>query len=148
VKALTPGFFAREDTATPFRFAMISLGCNIALSLALFQVLNYAGIALATAIASWLNVGMLSWTLHRRRQLRVDRQLLRNVPLALLCSLAMGVALRGGAWLMAGAFAGHLLAKTAALALLVGGGLAVFFALAILCGTVSAGELKRMLKRA
>ena len=29
-KALTPGFFAREDTRTPFRLAMISLGCNIA----------------------------------------------------------------------------------------------------------------------
>jgi Uncharacterized membrane protein, putative virulence factor len=91
-KALTPGFFAREDTRTPFRLAMISLGCNIALSITLFQFLNYAGIALATALASWLNVAMLSWKLHRRGHLRVDAQLLRNLTKALLCSLVMGVA--------------------------------------------------------
>lgn len=147
-KALTPSFFAREDTATPFRLAMISLGCNILLSITLFQFINYAGIALATALASWLNVAMLSWRLHRRGHLRMDSQLARNLPKALLCSLFMGAALRAGAWALAPAFAGHLLAKVAALTLLVGGGLAVFFGLAILTGTVAAGELKRMLKRA
>jgi putative peptidoglycan lipid II flippase len=148
VKALTPGFFAREDTATPFRFAMISLAVNIALSLGLFQVLNYTGIALATALASWLNVGLLSWRLHRRGQLKIDAQLARNVPKALACSLLMGVVLRGGAWLLAGPLAGHLVAKTIALALLVGGGVALFFALAMMTGTVAAAELKRWLRRA
>jgi putative peptidoglycan lipid II flippase len=147
-KALTPGFFAREDTKTPFRYAMISLGCNIVLSVTLFQFLNYAGIALATALASWLNVALLSWTLHRRRQFKMDAQLARNLPRALLCSLAMGAALRAGAWAMHGAFADTILIKTAALALLVGGGLAIFFGLALATGTVGAGELKRMLRRA
>jgi putative peptidoglycan lipid II flippase len=147
-KALTPSFFAREDTATPFRFAMISLGCNILLSITLFQFLNYAGIALATALASWLNVGMLSWRLSRRGHLHMDAQLARNLPKALLCSLVMGAALRAGAWALAPAFASHLLAKVAALTLLVGGGIGVFFGLALLTGTVGAGELKRMLKRA
>jgi putative peptidoglycan lipid II flippase len=148
VKALTPGFFAREDTATPFRFAMISLGVNIALSVTLFQFLNYTGIALATALASWLNVGLLSWRLHQRGQLRIDAQLARNVPKALACSLAMGLVLRGGAWLLAGPLAGHLLAKTMALTLLVGGGVALFFGLAMMTGTVAAAELKRWVKRA
>jgi putative peptidoglycan lipid II flippase len=147
-KALTPGFFAREDTRTPFRLAMISLGCNIVLSITLFQFLNYAGIALATALASWLNVAMLSWKLHRRGHLRADAPLLRNLTKALLCSLVMGVALRAGAWALAPAFAGSLLAKTAALTLLVAGGLAVFFGLALVTRAVSTGELKRMVKRA
>jgi putative peptidoglycan lipid II flippase len=147
-KALTPGFFAREDTTTPFRFAMISLAFNIVLSVGLFRVLNYAGIALATALASWLNVGLLSWRLKRRGQLKIDAQLARNVPKALACSLLMGLVLRGGAWLLAGPLAGHVLAKTAALSLLVGGGVALFFALATMTGTVAAGELKRLLKRA
>ena len=147
-KALTPGFYAREDTATPFRFAMISLAFNIALSLTLFQFLNYAGIALATALASWLNVGMLSWTLHRRGHFRLDAQLLRHVPRALGCSLVMGVALRGGAWLLAGPLAGHLAVKVVALSVLVAGGIGLFFALALLSGTVAPAELKRMLRRA
>jgi putative peptidoglycan lipid II flippase len=148
VKALTPGFFAREDTATPFRFAMISLGCNMALSITLFQFLSYAGIALATALASWLNVALLAWTLQRRGELKVDAQLTRNLPKALLCSLAMGAALRAGAWILHGAFAGSLLVRIAALTLLVGGGVAVFFGLALASGALAAGEVRRMLKRA
>jgi len=127
---------------------MISLGCNILLSITLFQFINYAGIALATALASWLNVAMLSWRLSRRGHLHMDAQLARNLPKALLCSLVMGAALRAGAWALAPAFASHLLAKVAALTLLVGGGIGVFFGLALLTGTVGAGELKRMLKRA
>jgi hypothetical protein len=70
------------------------------------------------------------------------------VPKALACSLAMGLGLRGGAWLLAGPLAGHLLARSAALALLVAGGLALFFGLAVMTGTVAAAELKRWLKRA
>jgi putative peptidoglycan lipid II flippase len=148
VKALTPGFFAREDTATPFRFAMISLALNIVLSVGLFQVMNYAGIALATAIASWCNVAMLTRRLAKRRHFRIDAQLARNVPKALACSLAMGIALRLGAHYLAGPLAGHLLAKAASLTLLVAGGLALFFGLALLTGTVSAAELRRWARRA
>src|SRR4029077_7429118 len=99
--------YAREDTATPFRFAVISLAFNVALSLSLFQFLNYAGIALATALASWLNARLLSWRLHRRGHFRVDAQLKRNMPRALVCSLIMAAALRGGAWLLAGARGGQ-----------------------------------------
>ena len=147
-KALTPGFYAREDTATPFRFAMISLCVNIALSLTLFQFMNYAGIALATAIASWLNVGLLTWRLHRRGHFKVDAQLLRNVPRTLMCSLLMGIGLRAGAWLLAEPLAGHLVVKSLALALLVIGGIAFFFALALATGAVGTAELKRILRRA
>lgn len=148
VKALTPRFFADEDTATPFRFAMMSLGCNILLSITLFQVLNYAGIALATALASWLNVALLSRRLYRRREFRVDAQLARNLPRTLFCSLAMGAALRAGAWALKPAFAGPLLVKAAALTLLVVGGLVVFFGLALATGALGTGEIKRMLRRA
>src|SRR5215468_6151156 len=41
VKALTPGYFAREDTATPFRYAIISLVANIILSVGLFQLIGF-----------------------------------------------------------------------------------------------------------
>jgi putative peptidoglycan lipid II flippase len=122
-KALTPGFYAREDTATPFRFAMISLAFNVALSLSLFQFLNYAGIALATALASWLNVSLLSWRLHRRGHFRIDAQLKRNMPRALVCSLIMAAA-RQRRRLWRGC--GQLVVKVAALSVLVASGLGLF----------------------
>jgi putative peptidoglycan lipid II flippase len=146
VKSLTPGFYAREDTATPFRFAMISLVINTIGSYTLFQVMSYVGIALATAFASWLNVSMLAITLHRRGHLKLDAQIKHNVPRVLLCSLGMGIALRGGAWLLGGALAGHVVVKVLALSALVTGGIGLFFAFAILTGAIAAGELKRMLR--
>jgi putative peptidoglycan lipid II flippase len=146
VKSLTPGFYAREDTATPFRFAMISLVINTIGSYTLFQDMSYVGIALATAFASWLNVSMLAITLHRRGHLKLDAQIKHNVPRVLLCSLGMGIALRGGAWLLGGALAGHVVVKVLALSALVTGGIGLFFAFAILTGAIAVGELKRMLR--
>jgi len=146
VKSLTPGFYSREDTATPFRFAMISLVINTIGSYTLFQFMSYVGIALATAFASWLNVGMLGFTLYRRGHLKLDAQLKRNAPRALLCSLVMGLALRAGAWLLGGALAGHLVVKALALSALVTGGIGLFFVLAILTGAIATSELKRMLR--
>jgi hypothetical protein len=70
------------------------------------------------------------------------------MPRALVCSLIMAAALRGGAWLLAGPLAGQLVVKVAALSVLVAGGLALFLALALASGAVAPGELKRMLRRA
>ena len=103
--------------------------------------MSYVGIALATALASWLNVSMLAITLHRRGHLKLDAQLKRNAPRALLCSLVMGAALRGGAWLLDGPLAGHVVVKVAALSVRwwpAASGL--FFALAILSGAIAAGR--------
>ena len=47
IKVFQPGFYAREDTATPMRFAIVSVVVNIAASLALSQVFGHVGIAMA-----------------------------------------------------------------------------------------------------
>ena len=40
VKVLTPGFYARADTRTPVRYAIISVGVNIVLNLVLIPTLG------------------------------------------------------------------------------------------------------------
>ena len=55
IKVFQPGFYAREDTATPMRFAIMSVVVNIAASLALAQVFGHVGIAMGTTIAAWVN---------------------------------------------------------------------------------------------
>ncbi|MCZ6845665.1 MAG: murein biosynthesis integral membrane protein MurJ, partial [Alphaproteobacteria bacterium] len=52
IKALAPGFFAREDTATPVKIAIGALLLNVAVALSLMPVLAHVGIALATAISA------------------------------------------------------------------------------------------------
>ncbi|MFW6092450.1 MAG: murein biosynthesis integral membrane protein MurJ [Pseudomonadota bacterium] len=59
VKVVAPAYYAREDTATPFRFALVSVVTNVVLNLALFSWLGHVGLALATAAAGWVNAGLL-----------------------------------------------------------------------------------------
>ena len=147
VKALTPGYFAREDTATPFRYAVVSLVANIVLSVGLFQLIGFFGIACSTAAASWLNVIMLGTTLHRRGDLRLDRRLLGRLPRILAASAIMGVALWFAADWLRPAFAGPLLVKSAALALLVGGGMLLFGVAALALGATERADLGRFRRR-
>src|SRR5882757_2592869 len=61
VKALTPGFFAREDTKTPLYIALIAIAANVALN-AFFLLqtsLAQVGIALASSLSGWLNALLL-----------------------------------------------------------------------------------------
>src|SRR5690606_16255796 len=69
VKVLTPGFYARADTRTPVRFAMISIAVNIVGNLILIPTVGIVGPALATALSSTLNVAMLYRTLDARGHL-------------------------------------------------------------------------------
>ena len=68
VKILSTGFFAREDTVTPVRVAVVSMAVNIAASLLLIGPLGHIGVALATAIAAWLNTLVLAAILVQRRR--------------------------------------------------------------------------------
>jgi putative peptidoglycan lipid II flippase len=59
VKVLAPGFYARQDTRTPVRIAVIALVVNMAFNLLLMFPLGHAGLALATTISALVNAGLL-----------------------------------------------------------------------------------------
>lgn len=147
IKALTPGFFAREDTATPVKIAAVAMIANVVLAYALMQVMAHVGIALATAIAAWGNAIGLGVVLHRRGHLRIDQRLRNRTPRTLLASAAMGGLLWAAALWLDPLLVGPLLERVAALGLLVGGGLAAFAALAQITGAGRFGEIKTMLRR-
>jgi len=65
VKVLAPGFYARQDTKTPVRIGMISMGANIVLSLALAWPLRHIGLATAITLAACLNAAQLFLRLRR-----------------------------------------------------------------------------------
>ncbi len=147
IKALAPGFYAREDTGTPFRYAAVGVAVNIALSLALFPFVQALGIALATAAAAWVNAALLGWRLHRLGYLDLDDTLRRNLWRIGGASLALGVALAAAAALLADAWDGSALAKAAALAALTLGGAALYGALVMATGVITPAELKRHFRR-
>lgn len=141
VKMLAPGFFAREDTRTPVAIAVLCLTVNVALSLALIGALAHVGIALASALSSWLNAALLAAVLARRGHLRSDARLRRRVPRMALAAAAMAA----GVWLAAGAlapwFAAGLPWKAAGLAILVALGVGLFAAAARLSGAARLDDL-------
>ncbi len=66
VKVLAPGFFARQDTKTPMRIAVIAVAVNVVLSLVLVRTMQHTGLALAISIAAWVNSSLLFITLRLR----------------------------------------------------------------------------------
>ncbi|MGD8785246.1 MAG: murein biosynthesis integral membrane protein MurJ [Thioalkalispiraceae bacterium] len=73
VKVLTPGFYSRQDTKTPVRIAITAMVVNMVLNFAfVLPWLHYGwagphtGLAMATAIAAFLNAGTLLVTLKRQ----------------------------------------------------------------------------------
>lgn len=147
IKALSPGFWAREDTKTPVQIAAGAVGLNIALALLLMGPLAHAGIALATALTAWVNAGTLAFLLARRGLFRADRRLVHRGVRMVLSAGLMAAALVGGAHLLAPWFAGGLETRAPALLILVLGGAAVYFAAAQLLGAARLGEVKAMLRR-
>ena len=147
IKVLTPGFFARKDTRTPVRIAIIAVVANIVLNVILMVPLKHAGLALATALSAWLNTALLAYHLRARGHLILDARLKRRLPRMVLASLLMAFVLLLAASALSGALAGGQAARIGALILLVAGGMAVFAAGAQTLGAARLAELKQMLGR-
>lgn len=146
-KVFSPGFYARQDTKTPLRFAAISIAVNIVSSFVLFQFFNFAGIAMGTTIAAWVNAGQLGLTLWRRGDFKPDAQLISRLPRILLAAAGMGLVLYGGADYLAPLFELHALASISVLAGLVMGGLVVYGLFCELTGATRFAEMRRALLR-
>jgi len=146
-KTLTPGYFARKDTATPVRFAIVAVAANTALSLILIPHLAHVGLAAASTLSSWLNVAMLYGGLKKRGHLSLEKITLVRAFKSLAAALVMGAVLIALARFMEGAFREDGIERIAALAALVVAGMAVYFTLAIGSGAIRMVDFRRILKR-
>lgn len=147
VKVLTPGFYARQDTATPVRFATISIGINLVLNLVLIVPLRHVGPPLATAIASTVNVWMLWRQLERRGHFIADRRLRRRAPRLFAAALAMGAVLwRTQGWIMPYVH-GAALVRFGALAALVSAGMVVYALATFVLGAFSRDDIALLVRR-
>jgi putative peptidoglycan lipid II flippase len=145
IKVMTPGFFARHDTATPVKIAFAAMATNLALTLVLGLVLpfGHVGVAAATSVAGWVNALSLMAVLHHRRHFRLDARSRRVVPRIVIASAGMGALL----WLMdracAPLYAGPFVERTATLTIVIGVAVTAFFVLALLFGAADWREIKQ-----
>jgi putative peptidoglycan lipid II flippase len=141
IKVLTPGFFAREDTKTPVKIAIVCLISNVVIALTLIWWLAHVGIALATTLSAWLNTGLLALGLRREALLRPDARLRRRLPAILGSSVLMAALL----WLLQ-PWLGALQPTLGLILLIAAGGLG-FLLLAKISGALDLTELKAAFAR-
>jgi len=113
IRIIVAAFYSLQDTRSPMKAAIVALIVNALCSVALMLPLKHGGIALATSIASAVNVGMLWVILKRRVGPILDGEFTPSVVKTALASLVMwGVILLIGLftpWDTAGPFGERLL---------------------------------------
>ena len=148
IKVLTPGYFARKDTVSPVRVAVVCMALNLTLNLiVLWWFKHAAGLALATAIAAWLNIYLLARGLGARGYLGMDERLKRRLPRIVVSATVMAAGLWAAAELLAQPLGGGETERAAALAGLVVLGLALFAAAVWRSGAVERRDLQALLRR-
>ncbi|MEP4079092.1 murein biosynthesis integral membrane protein MurJ [Haloferula sp.] len=146
IKVLQAGYFARENTKSPMKLAIVTVTVNTIASVVLFRWIGFVGIAIATSLAGWLNVVLLAHGLRGSMGITPERksQLFR----VLLAALAMGVVVWFSARLMEPWFSSGIeWLRISAMLLLVAAGGAIYGALALVLKATSLAELKAGFKR-
>jgi putative peptidoglycan lipid II flippase len=95
VKIVAATFFALKDTRTPMIMALVSIGANIGLGIILMRPLAHGGLALATSLASILNLGLLVHALRSKLGSLGWRSIMRSAYRTLLSAGFMGIVVWG-----------------------------------------------------
>ncbi|MGB7317217.1 MAG: murein biosynthesis integral membrane protein MurJ [Planktotalea sp.] len=146
-KTLQPLFYAREDTKSPFRFAVVAMIVNAALAFSLAPVIGWIAPAIATTLAGWVMVLLLAiGTRPMGDVARFDAQLRRRIWRICLASAGMGALLWSASASMS-TFLGMDGWRYLALTILVSVGMLTYFILAHVLGAIRMSELKSAMRR-
>jgi putative peptidoglycan lipid II flippase len=93
IRSAVATFYARKDTATPVKAALVGVGVNVALKIALINTLAQVGLALATAVGAWINLLLVLGFAVRARYLDLDGALLRSLAKFIVSGAVLAAAL-------------------------------------------------------
>ncbi|WP_417526020.1 murein biosynthesis integral membrane protein MurJ [Marinovum sp.] len=146
-KLLQPLYFAREDTKSPFRYAVWSMLVNGVAAIGLSFVIGWIAPAVATTLAGWAMV----WLLIRGSRkfgdtVKFNARFHSRIWRIVLASLAMGVVL----WVLNAALGRYLTMdyiRYPALVALIGLGSLSYFAFGQLFGAFTYKDIKGAVRR-
>ncbi|MBZ0124172.1 MAG: polysaccharide biosynthesis C-terminal domain-containing protein, partial [Roseovarius sp.] len=146
-KLLQPLYFAREDTKSPFRFAVVAMVVNAAVAVGLAYALGWIAAAIATTLAGWVMVGLLARGARPFGDVaRFDDRFRRRAWRICAAALAMGAVLWGVSVLLM-----PLLAlggwRWLALLVLVGAGVVSYALIGQALGAFRLSEFRAALRR-
>ncbi len=146
-KILQPLFFAREDTKSPFRYALVAMVINAAVAIGLAYAIGWIAAALATTVAGWAMV----WLLLRGARnfgdvARFDARFKQRLWRIIIASLVMGAVL-WVLWILMGPLFGVPGLRVIALLLMIILGGLSYFGFGQLIGAFRLSELRGALRR-
>ena len=126
-KVLQPLFYAREDSRSPFRYAVISMILNAAIAVGMMQWLGFSAAAWATTLSGWVMVGQL-WFGSRKMgaEAKLDERFRQRFPRMVLASGVMAMLLWGATWVLEGMLEAQLW-RILALVILISLGIVSYF---------------------
>ena len=146
-KILQPLFFAREDTRSPFRYAVVAMVVNALVAIGLAPLIGWIAAAIATSLAAWIMVALLiAGTRPMGDVARFDLRFHARIWRIIAASLVMGGFLWGSMTLLTPFFA---MAGWRYLALLglIAAGMISYFLTGQLIGAFRLGEFRRAFQR-
>src|ERR1700687_1016378 len=93
IRSAVATFYARKDTATPVKAALIGVAVNVALKIALVGALAQVGLALATAVGAWINLLLVIGFAARAGYLDLDKALMHSLAKFLVSGAVLGAVL-------------------------------------------------------
>jgi putative peptidoglycan lipid II flippase len=98
LRSFTAPFYARGDTATPVKAALLAAAINIALKVVLMGPLAQVGLALATSVGAWINLTLLAYFARRQGFAVSGAAIGRPVAKLIAAGAVLGAALLAGAY--------------------------------------------------
>ncbi len=146
-KVFQPLYYAREDSRSPFHFAIVSMVVNAAIAVGLMPLIGFAAAALATTVAAWAMAFQL-WFGTRKMgdAARFDTRFRSRVPRAVAASIAMALALYLGQLGLAETLVNPTW-RYVSLALLITLGSLVYFSFGAAIGAFRLSDFRRNLRR-
>lgn len=141
IKVLTPGFYARQETRLPVRYAVIGLAVGMAGSLLLFVLARifdfgaaHVGLAASTSLTAWVNALLLLRRLRRDGTYAPRAGWRRFAAQLLVANLALALLVLLGAGPLTDWMAASAMSRARHTLLLVSGGIVVYFGALAACG--------------
>jgi len=131
IRVIDAAFFALQDRKSPLKAAFVALFVNIAMSVILMFPLKHGGLALATSLASAVNVFMLSVILWKKIGPFLDHEFYQSLNKVLISSAVMATAIYTVGFFIRWNVNGPFQTRCIYLIVCVCSGLAVFFAASV-----------------
>jgi putative peptidoglycan lipid II flippase len=93
MRSATTTFLARGDTFTPVKALFFAVLVNVGLKIALYDPYAQVGLAFATSIGGWVNLGLLIWFAMRAGLFAFERELVHAAARLAAAGIALALVL-------------------------------------------------------